>query len=403
MSIRKRTWTNAAGIQKEGWVVDYVDQKGKRRLKTFALKKRADAFETIAKNEIRAGIHTADSDSITVGEAGDRWIAKCTSEGLERTTIDSYRSHVDLHIKPFLGRTKLSQLTIPMVSDFERNLRNGTDTQEPRSPAMVKRVRSDLGALLANAQEDGLVARNVVREMRANRRRGKERQAERRAKPKLQVGVDIPTPQEIRAIVGALKDEWRPVLLTAIFAGLRASELRGLRWPNVDILKREIHVRERADEYSVLGRPKSGAGERSVPLPPIVVNTLREWKLICPKSDLDLVFPSPRGGGIVTRDYIAKRGLMPAQIAAGVSRQVSKTPGGPVEQAKYPGLHALRHFYASWCINRRVDGGLELPPKVVQERLGHSTIAMTLDVYGHLFPRDDDGAELAAAERTLLG
>jgi integrase len=50
----------------------------------------------------------------------------------------------------------------------------------------------------------------------------------------------------------------------------------------------------------------------------------------------------------------------------------------------------LRHFFASWCINRKVDGGHELPPKVVQERLGHSTIAMTLDTYGHLFPRGDE-------------
>lgn len=55
--------------------------------------------------------------------------------------------------------------------------------------------------------------------------------------------------------------------------------------------------------------------------------------------------------------------------------------------AKYSGLHSLRHFYASWCISRQVDGGLELPLKVVKERLGHSTINMTADVYGHLFPR----------------
>lgn len=77
--------------------------------------------------------------------------------------------------------------------------------------------------------------------------------------------------------------------------------------------------------------------------------------------------------------------------------------GAVVKRAKYPGLHARRHFYASWCINPRADGGLELPPKVVQERLGHSTIAMTLDVYGHLFPRHDDSEELAIAERSLLG
>jgi integrase len=71
--------------------------------------------------------------------------------------------------------------------------------------------------------------------------------------------------------------------------------------------------------------------------------------------------------------------------------------------AKYSGLHSLRHFYASWLINRKVDGGWELPAKVVQERLGHSSIVMTMDTYGHLFPRSDDRAELAAVERALLG
>ena len=62
----------------------------------------------------------------------------------------------------------------------------------------------------------------------------------------------------------------------------------------------------------------------------------------------------------------------------------------------------LRHWYASWCINRRADGGLELPLKNVQERLGHATVVLTSDRYGHLFPRGDDGAEMAAAERLLL-
>jgi integrase len=70
---------------------------------------------------------------------------------------------------------------------------------------------------------------------------------------------------------------------------------------------------------------------------------------------------------------------------------------------KYTGLHALRHFYASWCINPENRDGLGLPPKVVQQRLGHSSIMMTMDVYGHLFPRGDDSEELAAAERSLLG
>ena len=69
----------------------------------------------------------------------------------------------------------------------------------------------------------------------------------------------------------------------------------------------------------------------------------------------------------------------------------------------YTSLHALRHFFASWCINRRADGGRELPANVVQEVLAHSSITMTMDTYGHLFPRSDDRKELAAAERLLLG
>ncbi|MGD0188126.1 MAG: tyrosine-type recombinase/integrase [Roseiarcus sp.] len=402
MSIRKRTWKTPDGAENTAWVVDYVDQKGKRRLKTFERKKDADDFHATARIEVKSGIHTPDSSSVTVEEAGERWIAACVSAGLERTTIDAYRSHLDLHIVPFLGSRKLPSLTIPMISDFERRMRSGDEIEKPRSPAMVKRVLSDLGALLSVAQEDGLVVRNVVREMRSGRRRGKERQAERRAKPKLRVGVDIPAPTEVRAIIAALKDPWRPILLAAIFTGLRASELRGLRWPNVDLVKREIHVRERADEYKQLGRPKSAAGERTVPLTPLLVNTLREWKLRCPQGDLGLVFPNAKGE-VEYLYNIVDFGLVPAQITAGVTIEVPAADGATVKRAKYPGLHALRHFYASWCINRRVDGGLELPPKVVQERLGHSTIAMTLDTYGHLFPRHDDSEELAAAERTLLG
>jgi len=65
-------------------------------------------------------------------------------------------------------------------------------------------------------------------------------------------------------------------------------------------------------------------------------------------------------------------------------------------------LHALRHFYASWCINRPKDGGLGLPPKMVQERMGHSSITITMDRYGHLFPSDDDGSEMKEAEKKLL-
>ena len=152
----------------------------------------------------------------------------------------------------------------------------------------------------------------------------------------------------------------------------------------------------------LVGRSRKLASGRC-PRRPLVINTLREWKLQCPKGELDLVFPNGNGN-VEQLNNIVRRGLMPSEIAAGVSVDSGKKDqdGASIMKAKYPGIHALRHFYASWLINRTEDGGLGLPPKVVQERLGHSSIVMTMDVYGHLFPRDDDADELAAAELSLL-
>jgi len=178
--------------------------------------------------------------------------------------------------------------------------------------------------------------------------------------------------------------------VTAALAGLRASELRGLRWEDIDFKRGELHVRQRADRYGVIGQPKSRAGTRTVPLGPMLTNVLRAWRLA--STSTGLVFPT-RTGKPLDHSNLLRRMFGPVQVAAGIVTAGSKP--------KYS-FHALRHFYASWCINRRVDGGLELPLKMVSTRLGHASIQITADRYGHLFPRGDDGAELVAAERTLL-
>jgi integrase len=392
MSVRKRTWKSPNGETREAWVVDYVDQYGERHLKTFTRKRDADAHHAVVGAAVRAGTHTADRKSVTVAKAAELWLASCKTAGLERVSLVSYRQTVDLRIVPILGALRLSQLTVPLIRSFEDRL-----AAEGNAPVMVRRTRVLLGALIADAQERGLVAQNVVRSLRTSRR-GKDASGERRGKRKLRMGVDIPTPAEVRAIVAKLPEikeaaRFRPLLLTAIFTGLRVSELCGLRWVDIDLKRGELHVHQRADRYGGIGRPKSEAGERTVPLPPMLVSVLREHRLACPKGEPGLAFPNSRGG-VGDRTSIIKRGLHPVQVAAGVVN----SGGG----AKYPGLHSLRHFYASWCINRRVDGGLELPLKLVQVRLGHASIKMTADTYGHLFPRGDDGAELAAAEKSFL-
>ena len=157
-----------------------------------------------------------------------------------------------------------------------------------------------------------------------------------------------------------------------------------------------------------MGRPKSAAGERTVPLPPTVLDELRQWRLLCPKKDgkLGLVFPN-NVGNVENLGNIRQRGLIPLMVAAGITVPVwinAVLPHGipKANRSWRPSTAACTPsatFFASWCINRKEDGGLGLPAKVVQERLGHSSITMTLDTYGHLFPRGDDTAELAEAER----
>lgn len=396
MSIRKREWTTPKGEKKTAWVVDYVDGQGKRRLKTFAKKKEADQFEATAKVEVRDGIHVADSATVTIEEAGKFWLKSGDDAELERTTVDQRKQHLNLHIVPFVGAVKLSKITAPWVRSFQDTLR-----ENGRSPAMIKRVTVSLGSILADAQGRGLVVRNAVHEL--SKARSGTKASEKRAKAKLRVGVDIPTNAETKAILDAASGRYRPLLVTMIFTGIRSSEARGLRWEDVDLTAASVTIRQRADKYGIIGMPKSEAGQRTIPLPPIVVNTLKEWKLACPKSHLGLVFPNS-AGNIENHQNMLTRGLWVAEIAAGVSVQTDKTDadGNPILKAKYSGFHALRHWYASWCINRKADGGLELTPKAVQSRMGHSSIQVTFDTYGHLFPSLDEGAELAAAEKALF-
>jgi integrase len=377
MSVRKRKWTTRNGEARESWIVDYADQDGERHIKTFTRKKDADEHEATVKVDVRSGTRTAPSKSITVAQAGDDWIKGVELEKREAATVAGYRQHAH-HINQRIGNVKLASLTAPRINTFR------DDLLASMSRVMARKVLGSLRSLLRDAQRRGNVAQNVALGV-------KRIDADKRSEGRLKVGIDIPAPEEIRAILAAAKRH-RPLLMTAAFTGLRASELRGLRWSDVDLKAGELQVRQRADRYNEMGEPKSRAGHRVVPLGPLVANTLREWKLACPRGEL--VFPTV-SGRIVAHSQLV-RWLQAAVRAAGLTDR----DGEP----KYTGMHALRHFYASWCINPEDRGGQGLPPKVVQERLGHSSIVMTMDTYGHLFAAGVDAEKrLAAAERALLG
>ena len=152
---------------------------------------------------MKTGVHVTPSTSVTIEGAGENWIKAAEAHGLERATIKQYREHVEQHIVPFIGAMKLSEISAQTVRKFEGKLR-----EKGRSPAMLRKVIGSLGLLLSDAQE--LAARNAVRDLRRNRRRGRDQDAERRQKGKLKIGVDIPTPDEIKAIITTVEGRWRP-------------------------------------------------------------------------------------------------------------------------------------------------------------------------------------------------
>lgn len=165
-----------------------------------------------------------------------------------------------------------------------------------------------------------------------------------------------------------------------IFSGMRPCEVLGLPWENVSFENNTLEVTQDATEDLEIGLPKSGAAYRTIPMPEVVMEELQAWKEICPESHLDLVFPNYLGN-VESHSNISNRGWYPLLRQCGLVTKEGKT--------KYV-LTSLRHVRASLEIHNKASA------KEIQEMMGHSSIKITFDVYGHLF-KDHDVERLARA------
>ena len=191
------------------WLVDYTDQAGQRQVKQLRGKKEADDYLTKVKHEVKEGVHTAVSKSITVKQAAEDWLGYVRGEGRERSTVERYRQLVD-HILPRLGNEKLARLTSPRINAFR------DDLLKSMSRATAKKVLTVLKAILKDAKRRGNVAQNVAADVSIT--------AHGRLKPKLEIGRDIPTRDEIQRIIdAAAPGKPRTLLMTAALTGMRAS------------------------------------------------------------------------------------------------------------------------------------------------------------------------------------
>jgi integrase len=373
-TIRKRVWETKDGAPKVRWLCDYRDAENRRRFETFLKKKDAEARLTDIRSELKLGIHTPSSDSLTVAEAAKIWLTAPRPRPLERATLRNYEDYVNRYIVPLLGRYKLSKLSTALIVGFRDAMLKRT------SPVTTRKVLLALKGTLKEAKLRGLVAQNNALDVTV--------EIDDRDEELLEIGRGIPTKEEVRTLIDASTGRWRPFIHVLAFAGLRASEARGLTWDDVDLDASTITIRQRADRFNAIGRPKSKAGRRTIPLGPMVTNVLKEWRRRLPVGKSGLVFPSQADTPML-HSNIVNLWFRPLQKKVGIVDR----DGRP----KY-GLHILRHFAASHWID------LEFQPKQIQTMMGHASITMTYDRYGHLFPSHEaDQAKLAKGELSILG
>ena len=414
MPITRTQWTNKDGTVTRGYRADagYDAVTGKRRRKRFSRWGDADKWlktQPASADDAR-GVGGAAASSVTLKELGAKHVADRKQAGRERGTWQKYEEHFTAHLcvvelsdGDFAGATLAG---VPIAQLRPRHFRQlKSDLVTTRSHAMALKIWSTLKAALDFAVAMEWIEVNAATAVKIDRkpRRGAE------------ATVVIPPKAEIALLYDALQPRMgEPVtfgqafVLTAMSTGLRPSELRGLRWSSlaIDAPPFQVKVVERVDGWNQVAAPKSAAGFRIVPLPASTAKLLREWRLACPKSAArNLVFPTSEGhyqhpANLLTRIW------SPLQVAIGLKepiidpvtgRQARDAEGQPRWAHRYT-LYSLRHAYASIQIE------LGMQPKVLQQRMGHASIQVTLDTYGHLWHNHGrDIADMSAIEAWFAG
>jgi integrase len=318
---------------------------------------RADAQQGLRRGTLRAAA------PVTVNDAADDLLDGMRSGAIRNrsgdpykpSAIRSYESSLELYVRPELGAMRLGDVRRRHVQALADRL-----VGEAAAPSTVRNALMPLRVVYRRALRDDLVAVNPCTgiDLPANRRR-RERVASREDAADLIVAL------------GTAFD--RALWATALYAGLRSGELMGLRWQDVDLAEGSIRVERAYDPKAIeYVEPKSRAGRRRVPVASALRLALLEHRVASGSPALDeLVFGEQ---GRPFDDEAARGRARATWVEAGLE---------PI------GLHEARHTAASVMI----AAGINL--KALSEFLGHASITITLDLYGHLLP----GALAEAADR----
>ena len=326
-----------------GWEASVGSGSGARLRKTFrtlgeARSWRADAQRQLASKELRPDRSPKLRDAATALLDGmeDGSVRNRSGHRYKPSAIRSYREALNAHLLPHLGPLRLDEIARRDVQALADKL------AAARSPSTVRNALLPLRVIYKRALRDGEATQNPCQGIDLPAREEAERTPPTRAD-----AVDL---------VAGVEDDRQALWATALYAGLRKGELRALAWGDLDFDQGVIRVERSMDGRGRLVAPKSRAGRRSVPMPTTLRTLLIEHKL--------------RAGGST---YVFGRGERPLPL------HVQRTANGF-------GLHDCRHAYASFMI----AAGCNL--KTLSAFMGHSSVTITADRYGHLFPGSESEA-----------
>ena len=344
-----------------GWMGQYViyTSAGRKR-KTVYGKTRAEVATKLAKAiSNRADGLTFDAKNLTVGKYLDSWLKNSVQDTVRLTTYQGYERIVRPHIKPTLEGIKLDRLTPLHVRNLYRE-----KLEAGLAPRMVQLIHTTMHKALKQAVADDLIPRNVTEAVKAPRPVSKEMQP-------LNLG-------QARTLLEAARGEKLEALyVLALTTGMRQGELLGLKWEDVNVESGTLHVRRTLStamgEGFSFNPPKTTKSRRSIKVPQLALHALRRHraaqlaarlKVAGLWKDHDLVFTTGVGTPIARADLFT-RSFKPLLMRAGLPDMR---------------FHDLRHTCATLLLGKGVH------VKFVQELLGHSTIAVTLDTYSHVLP-----------------
>lgn len=366
---RRDKGTGSIRLRDSRWeaTYSYLDNSGVRRRRSarFPTKTEGRKWLTARLAEV-AGGHTADPGSITVGQYLEEWLGSLGMAQLEAATLSWYRSAVVRHIVPKLGGVKLGRVTPTLIEAFlaEKTQNGRLDGAGGLGPISVRRLAVTLHKALDAAVRKGLLARNPCD------------LADPLEVPEVDVTLDVWTPEELARFVAETSTDrlaalWRLDAMT----GLRRSEVCGLQWPDLDLEGRRLSVRRAVvivDGMPHVKAPKTTKSRRTVELDSQTVLVLREHRRHQLEERLKAGTAWAPGEWCFTNEI--GQPLRPDWVGRRFSTLVAGTELRPIA------MRQLRHSHATALLRAGAH------PKVVQERLGHRSITITLDTYSAVLP-----------------